>query len=106
MTETLYNQAVVDEDVTAVGVLGSASAFSVQVNITGASSPVGTFAVQASNDGGGNWVEVSGSSIAVTANASHLLNFSGAGYEQVRGAFTLDSGSCTAEVVFCRKGKY
>lgn len=79
--------------------LGDLREYSVHVIFTG-SDVVGTLALQASNDNA-NFVEVTGSSQAISASGDFLYNITNANYRYVRvsWAYTSGTGTITAKVV-------
>lgn len=79
--------------------------FSIQAKYTGA--PVGTLSLQATNDapnsplGAQEWVEIAGSSVAVSASGTYLYNLDLAFFGWIRLAwvFTSGTGTLTAKIV-------
>lgn len=75
--------------------------YSIQVDFTGGGSDlVGTLKLQASNDptaftvpGSADWIDVTGSSQAVSSSSSHMWNVIGAHYRTVRYVWTYTSGT-------------
>lgn len=100
--ENVYEKAVVTADVTRRMEIRDNAGFSYHVILTGASSPSGSFVVQASNDNA-NWEDVSGGTVAISGNATALLNFTDQYYAFTRLKFTLASGSVNAKVMFAAK---
>ena len=82
--------------------LGDLTHCSIQAVFTG-SNVVGTFHLEASNDGT-NFVDISGASTSVTGSADTLLNLSNAGYRYVRYDWDYTSGTGNITVTFCGKG--
>ncbi|TXH13490.1 MAG: hypothetical protein E6R03_11180 [Hyphomicrobiaceae bacterium] len=78
--------------------------FAVEYAVTNGSSPSGTLKVQASNDGvqtndlGGSY------SVAISANTTGLLNYSGAKFRYMRVIYSRSSGGGTLDVNVCSKG--
>lgn len=75
---------------------------SVQVDISSASSPSATVKLQASNDNS-NWVDIDGSSVSITADGTEIISVSDFSHRWVRAAFTVSSGSFTAQVLVSGK---
>lgn len=80
--------------------------FSVQAEYSG--SPNGTLKLQASNDAPGSvaqdWVDISGSSVAVSSSGVYLYNVAEAFYGWVRLAWVFSSGSGTLTAKIVTKG--
>lgn len=88
---------------------------SIQAVYTG--SPVGTFVVQVSNDivkidpsvanqaaNVVNWIDYSGSSLAISAAGSNMWNLTDMGYRWVRLKYTKTSGTGAVTAIFTAKG--
>lgn len=71
--------------------LADLKVFAISVDFSG-SNVVGTLKLQASIDGS-VWVDIAGSSQAVTASADHMWAAEGAGYPYVRVDWTYTSGT-------------
>lgn len=65
--------------------------FAIQATLTG-SNLVGTLKLQASLDNS-TWIDVSGSSVSITASADQLWDVTAAGYRYVRAVWTYTSGA-------------
>lgn len=74
------------------------SEYSVQLNITNSSSADIEFKVQVSNDNT-NFVDLTDSELAITADVIHLLEVVAVSYKFMRVTFTRTSGSFTAETI-------
>lgn len=73
--------------------LGDLTNCSIHADFTGgAGNLVGTLKLQSSNDNA-DWIDVSGSSQAITASASHMWNVIDACYRFIRPVWTYTSGS-------------
>lgn len=79
--------------------LGDLTNYSIAVDFTG-TNLAGTLKLQASNDGT-DFVDVAGSSQAITGAASHIWNVTGASYRYVRvaWAYTSGTGDITARLI-------
>lgn len=78
--------------------------YSIQVAFSaGAGDLVGTLKLQASLDNS-TWVDISGSSVAVTASANNVWDVTRAGYRYVRVVWTYTSGTGNVVVTIHIKG--
>ena len=82
--------------------IGDMTNFSFYALFSG-SDVVGTFKLQVGNDGS-NFVDLSGSSSAVSASSDACLSVSAAGYRYVRFDWDYTSGTGNITVSFCGKG--
>lgn len=78
--------------------------FAVQVSFAG-SSPTGTLTLEASNYLNGDYVTVTNSSQAISADGTHMWNVYGAAYWFIRVKFTRASGTGTMTGVLKAKGQ-
>jgi hypothetical protein len=81
---------------------GDLPTFSVQFTFSGASA--GSVSLQCSNDNVNvptNWITVSGSSVAIAAGESAMINVTNAGYRWVRASWVPSAGvgTVTADLV-------
>lgn len=89
---------------TAIPVDKNQYGFSVQAVISGASSPVGTYKIQASIDAAAtptNWSDVNNTTVAVSDNVNILHSFpADHNYRWVRTVYTRTSGSASMTTTF------
>lgn len=86
---------------------------SIQTNVSGSSSPVGTFKVQVSNDyeqdadgtvrAAGNWIDVTGLSQAISGDTQILFELALTAAAWVRLVYTRTSGTATANAYLVAK---
>ena len=77
--------------------------FSLQVDYPDATSPVGTFKLQALNKGASSWIDIPDSSQAITDAGSIMWHHVRAAFAFVRVSYTRVSGSGTAYVYLTGK---
>ena len=71
---------------------------SVQLTWKNASTPVGLFYIQGSNDGGVTFTQISDSILPVSGNTgSSLINYDFPAFEQIQAVYAPTSGSGTAQ---------
>jgi hypothetical protein len=113
----LLTNASMGGDITSTGInLINIYAYSVQVNWTGGSAPVGIFKLQGSNDPGDNgsgqgvsqptnWTDITDSPQAITGTpGSVLFDVVACSYRWVRLVYTRTSGSAIANAIINVKG--
>jgi hypothetical protein len=80
--------------------------YAIQADYTGTFS--GSLKLQVSNDEADsvtNWVDLTGSDIAITSAGSYIWNVKQVGYRAVRVVYTYVSGSVTLSLSFTAKGE-